>query len=186
MGPQPKVQILRVIHAFGDESYVVSDGVGIYVLGLIYLDVEDLDSAREYVRLISGRGLARFHFHDADGPGRALLVDQVKRGPWAFRVWARASVPRAQERTRRLLLNSGLHLHSREMWIFESRGHRADVRDRQLAESVIGYRSSEGIRLVHRQASDEPLLWPADVVASASAQALLHGWPAPFVRPTSS
>ena len=186
MNSRSKVQILRVMHAFGDESYVASGGVGIYVLGLIYLHSEDLDSAREYARQISWRGPARFHFHDADGPGRVSLVDQVKRGPWAFRVWARACAPRSQERTRRLLLNCGLHLHSREMWIFESRGNRADVRDRQLAESVIGYRSSDGIRLTHRRASEEPLLWPADVVASASAQALLQGWPAPFVRPTSS
>ncbi len=169
-----------MIRAFGDESYVERDGNGIYVLGLIWIQREECEAARDYARGISQSSTARFHFHDVNARGRIALIDHIAKGPWGFRVWANSSSPKMQERTRRKLLTRALQEHSRELWTLESRGRRADLRDRELAEAILGFRSIEGIRLNHLRASDEPLLWPADVVASATARALSCDQPLPF------
>lgn len=169
-----------MIHGFGDESFVERDGVGVYVIGLIVLTDDELDEARLSAKAMSPREQTRFHFHDLDDQARRRVVSDVLQGPWCFRFWWKSSTPRLQERTRRILLNSALLQHSREQWTLESRGNRADIRDRELAEALLGFRLSQGVRLTHQRASDEPLLWPADVVASASAQSLIRGVESPF------
>ena len=165
---------------FGDESYASHNGVGIYAIGLVLIPNAEIESARDIARSLRDPGQASIHFHDIKATRRGTLIDQVASGPWSASVWVARSNPRQQERARRILLMHASFGRPSETWILESRNKTQDRHDLRLFASVFTDGKRNPVQLRHSPSSEEPLLWIADVVASATATRIARGLDAPF------
>ena len=165
---------------FGDESYATHGGVGFYAVGLVSILDSDIESARDFARAMRPSGKARIHFHDVRADQRVALALEVARGPWKATAWVARANPRQQERARRILLKHASFGKQSETWILERRSKSQDRNDVRLFASVFvdGRRNSVQVR--HSLSSTEPLLWMADVVASATATGMARGLETPF------
>lgn len=166
--------------AFGDESFVEHGDRGIYVIGLVHVSPGRLDEARDTAMSLLEKGQRRIHFHDVRMSDRQGLVERVQRGPWSTTAWVTLALPRQQERARRILLREASYGRGDETWLLESRGRTQDRKDQRLFATVFARGTRNPVILRHAPPSVEPLLWIADVVASASASRLVHELEAPF------
>jgi hypothetical protein len=166
--------------AFGDESFVERNGVGVYAIGLVHVSPDGLEEARSLALSLVEKGKRRIHYHDVLLARREELVERIQRGPWLASAWVTYAGSRQQERARRVLLRHASYGRPSESWTLESRGPIQDRRDQRLFATVFTTGIRNPVHLTHALPSTEPLLWIADVVASASAGSLARGLPAPF------
>lgn len=165
---------------FGDESYATHGGVGFYAVGLLSIVNSDIESARAVACAMRPSGKARIHFHDVRADQRVALALEVARGPWKATAWVARANPRQQERARRVLLKHASIGKQSETWILESRSKSQDRNDVRLFASVFVDGRRNPVQVVHSLSSAEPLLWMADVVASATATGMARGLETPF------
>lgn len=165
---------------FGDESYATHGGVGFYAVGLLSIVNSDIESARAVACAMRPSGKARIHFHDVRADQRVALALEVARGPWKATAWVARANPRQQERARRVLLKYASFGKQSETWILESRSKSQDRNDVRLFASVFVDGRRNPVQVVHSLSSAEPLLWMADVVASATATGMARGLETPF------
>ena len=165
---------------FGDESYATHGGVGFYSVGLLPISNSDIEFARDVARAMRPSGRARIHFHDVRADQRVALALEVARGPWKATAWVARANPREQERARRILLKHASFGRQSETWILESRSKSQDRNDIRLFASVFVDGRRNPVQVVHSPSSAEPLLWMADVVASATATGMARGLETPF------
>lgn len=166
--------------AFGDESFAERNGLGVYAIGLIHVSTDKLEEARAVAYSLVEKGKQRVHFHDVQMSQRERLVQRVQSGPWTATAWVATTRHRQQERARRVLLRQASYGRPRESWILESRGRIQDQRDQRLFATVFTEGERNPVHLAHSLPSAEPLLWIADIVASATTGSLVHGLDAPF------
>ena len=167
------------MRAFGDESLVleVRPRGTAYILGAVVLSEQAVVQAREAVEDLKLPGQRRIHWHEeghsrrevlASGLGSidAIHVVSLCRGPEGIR----------QERLRRLALVrllTELGLMGVESLTLESRGARADARDRALGRVLRdGWSGSREAWLTHENWRSEPLLWAPDVLCGSFAASL--------------
>jgi hypothetical protein len=172
------------VRAYVDES-VREAAPGWYVLAAVLVPPARADAIRAALRcgppgVATPRGgWRRYHWHGESPRSRRAMAAYVgSLGLDAIAIVASGVQPRRPERARRhCLLRLLWELHERGVCdvLLESR-FRLDESDRRL----IGHAQRAGqvdaaLRYAFERPGNEPLLWPADVVAGAVARAVADG-----------
>jgi len=150
--------------AFVDESYEVGP-TGSYVLAAVVAD-DAAEALRDRMRAAREPWQSRTHFHDVDEKRARVLLDTVRRleAPLLAVVGRSCLRPeRARAKCLERLVWESRSIHG---LVIESRGAGLDRMDRRV---LAGVQPGLGRRLTYRfeLGRDEPLLWAADILASA-------------------
>jgi hypothetical protein len=155
--------------AFADES-VKEDGVGTYVIGCVIAASNECPALR-----VSLKGRGKFHFNQASRPRREEMLRNIGEwglGPCAYVLRGYHLLKgTTQEVARRRCLDR-LLLDLRD-WgvselVLESRRRQQDTWDLgAILDALQAKRAPAGLTYGHKRSSQEPLLWPADAIASA-------------------
>lgn len=167
--------------AYVDESLRLG-GDGLYVLAAVVVPPSRAPDVRDALHAGLRRGQRRWHWRDESAAGRVAMARAVGAlGLRSVVVVVGGVDPRRQERARRRCLTALLwELDQRrvEQVVFESRQHR-DAEDRQMIAFALRSGWVEPtMRYDFAGPFDECLLWLADAVAGACAEALSGGDPA--------
>ncbi|MGH3615372.1 MAG: hypothetical protein ACRDRK_22800 [Pseudonocardia sp.] len=158
--------------AYLDESFHECGQLGFYVLAAAVLATE-LDQARDAMRALrGGRRTNKLHWNEMDDRDRHAAVTTAASLTGTHLVAIGAPVPpRGQERARRIVLRrlvGELHAIGVLDITAESRGNVLDRRDVELLRSVrFDLPKGTRVHLGHQRGETEPLLWLADIIASA-------------------
>jgi len=162
--------------AFVDESESQpSKDPGVYILAAVLLDPADAADARDTLRRLRTRRVAKAHWHDADQSLRERMVHVVAALPLDICIVTHTDdVATRSERRRRHALRT-LLMHFRAQGVdhiaLESRGAISDRRDIAFMNGIRSQRLvAPEQRIEHIPGPEEPLLWAADIVAGATVQ----------------
>lgn len=168
------------MQAWGDESGTDLGDEAWYLLTAVLVHAHDAESVRSSVRGLLLPSQCRLHWHEESGRRRRLLSAAVANLPLRAVVVARcgpATEPDERRRRKRLeTLADVLERRGCRSLVLESRGPRADRRDRDMLDALRSRRIVSALRLSHQAAGSDPLLWVADMVCGAVA-ADLRGEP---------
>ncbi|MFC7383763.1 hypothetical protein [Sphaerisporangium rhizosphaerae] len=145
----------------------------VYAMAGVIIDAIDHEDARAVLESLRTGKSPRLHWREEPSARHPVIADAIRCLPLRSLVTVHMfskGIP--YERARRLCLERLLHELDQAgvtLATIESRSARMDHLDLLL---IMGIRKSrllsDGIRVVWRQAGEEPLLWAADVVAGAT------------------
>jgi hypothetical protein len=161
---------------FVDESYGRdANGRLVYVLGLV--EVKDAaDELRAALYDLPRKRGGALHFANEDDARRAALAKAVGALPVGRTIVVRRSGDSAaRARAIGLATIAWAKRDRLDLLVIESRGARPDRADATLLSSLHPPERRIPVRFLGKQ--DDPLLWAADIVASAAFQALARGVP---------
>jgi hypothetical protein len=159
---------------FVDESYGRDvNGRLVYVLGLVEVDSRDADEVRAILTELPRKRGGVLHFANDDATRRTTLAKAIGGLP----IRRSAIVSRGGDsgsRARAVGLTTVAWAKGTELdlLIIESRGTRPDRSDAALLSRV---HPPACFPVAFLSKQDDPLLWAADIVASATFQALARG-----------
>lgn len=165
--------------AWGDESSVQIDGRQLYVLGAVLVAPGQVELTREHARQLRPPGRHKAHWYEAGGLSRSRLTAAFASLPVGGLVVARRCHPdEPDERRRRKCFEafgSALESLGCAQVVMESRGERADRRDRELMAALRSRRVIDQLWVDHRRGAEEPLLWLADIACGITTSAWRTG-----------
>ncbi|AWH96418.1 hypothetical protein [Dietzia psychralcaliphila] len=159
--------------AYADESFHEAAHGGFYVLAAAVFDESVHDTVRTAMQTLRGkRQTPKLHWNEMDTRQRTTAAAAVAALDGFHIVAIGTPVPRTrQERARAMCLTrlvTELHSFSVSDLVIESRTRQLDARD---IATVRGARfllpKGSRFHVVHVPGKQEPLLWPADLVAGA-------------------
>ena len=162
-----------MVAAWGDESGSNPRvDPGVFLLGAVMASPEETAGAREAMSTMLPAGASKVHWSQTDPRRRRLLIAQIADLPVSALVVVRSGSPDepAERRRRKCFTHFALELEARgcTRLTLESRGTRADGRDRTMLDALRASRTvSPALRLDHLPGSADPLLWIADVLCGA-------------------
>jgi hypothetical protein len=157
--------------AFSDES----ERANKQIMALVFASPPDVHDARNEMRGLLLPGQQRIHTSDESDRRRRALLDAVARIDGLEAVALRLRRPKGADRVacRRALVETAAQLvleRRATSWILDDMPPAARNRDlNTIGHAVANQAISPGRHLVydHRPSRDEPMLWPADLVAWA-------------------
>jgi hypothetical protein len=161
--------------AYVDESYEVGPA-GVYVVSAVLCERDDAEVRRAMLALREPwRRQSKLHFHDADAKRVPLYLDAVRGLDRQTVAVAARPCPKPERARRKALERLLWELRTRvDGLVIEHRTPELDRADRALLAAVC---RRDGHRLDYRfpLGRDEPILWAADIVASAVYRACSRG-----------
>lgn len=167
------------VWAHVDESFPqLENGRFLYALAHVVTDERQRTVARETLRSLAHHDrLSQFHFADESVPGRVALAKQIAD----LELLGSVVVSQTSARTKleqcrsRLLVRAAVSLQHSETvsrLVIESR-NQADKNDRKAMDVARAQRRLSGnLQVDFVRKSEDPLLWVADVIASAFTAAV--------------
>ena len=160
--------------AYIDESMRIHQHL--YILAAVIVADADAEGCRDTLRAPLLRGQSRLHWRDESTRRRSQLITGVQTLQHTGAVVIAAGVIAGrQERARRKCIEHLLfELTSRGITqaVFERRHEELDARDRTLIAALQRQRSLPvAFRTSWRAATEDPLLWLADIAAGAASLA---------------
>ncbi|GIG24229.1 hypothetical protein [Cellulomonas denverensis] len=169
--------------AWGDESSVQIDGRLLYVLGAVLVAPGEVEHTRGRARHLRPPGRLKAHWYDAGGRSRSHLTAAFGSLPLTGLVVVRSCPPdEPDERRRRKCFETfgpALEQLGCARVVMESRGERADRRDRELVAALRTRRVIDQLWVDHRRGAEEPRLWLADIACGITTSAWRAGTRAP-------
>jgi hypothetical protein len=132
----------------------------------------DAAALREAMVTALPSGAAKVHWSQTPPKQRQVLVAMIRDLPMSGVVVVRAGHEDepAERRRRKCFTHFAMEVESRGCThlTLESRGARADARDRVMLDALRSSRTvSPALRLDHRPGPEDPVLWIADVLCGA-------------------
>lgn len=162
--------------AWADESGITHEGQDFYVLGAAVVAPQDQDEIRASMRALRLPGERKAHWYSRSHRNRLHLVQYLSGSHWWGLITVRRAPPgESQERQRRKCLElfaCDLESAGVGSLSMESRGARADARDRALIDALRARRMVQSLRVDHVPGFTEPLVWLADALCGAQSAAI--------------
>jgi hypothetical protein len=161
--------------AYVDEAYEVGPA-GVYVLAAVVAPADATDLRRELRNALRQGRQPRPHFSKENHKRRIVLADAVAGLGLPATVVVESSAGRAVRARGRCLARLAWELGQEtgvDAIVFESRGRPADQHD----ASILARTARQGPRLAATfvRATEDPILWLADIIAGAVFQEVARG-----------